>query len=345
MNYIELIILTGLSFLVTYILVPLNIKLTHKWNLVDAPHDRGVHESAVPVGGGLAFAVTAIIFQIVLSFYFIDYTTRLFGLIISGTLIMILGLLDDKKKFTAKYKLLFQILIVVFIYFTGFKIEILTNPFGDPINLGLLSFPITMIWFLLIINAFNLIDGMDGLATGISIIAALVLFAVALKHSNILVAALSLILIGSCSAFLRFNFYPARIFMGDTGSMFLGLNLAAVSVIGIGDFKGITAMTLIIPIIVLIIPIADTLLTILRRIKGRKHIFQADKEHLHHKMMNLGFSQKNIALISYFITLLFGLIAFGFSFTSHKILFVLLLVLLIIIFFLLYSLIKKEFWK
>jgi len=133
--------------------------------------------------------------------------------------------------------------------------------------------------------------------------------------------------------------------MGDTGSLFLGLNLAAISVIGSGEFKGITTMTLIIPLIVLIIPITDTLLTVFRRVKGKKHIFQADKEHLHHKMIDIGFSQKNIALISYFITFLFGLIAFGFSFASKKLLLIILAVLIIILFLSLYSLIKKEFWK
>ncbi|MFC1887396.1 glycosyltransferase family 4 protein [Candidatus Cloacimonadota bacterium] len=345
MRSIELIILAALAFIMTYMFVPLNIKLSKKWKLIVKPHERGVHQAITPVGGGISFALSTIILQIAVSFYFVDYTTRLLGLVISGSLIVILGLLDDKKQFTARYKLLFQIIIVVFIYFTGFRIEVLTNPFGEAINLGIFSFPVSLIWFLFIINAFNLIDGLDGLATGISIIAALVLFAVAIKHDNLLVAALSLILIGCCSAFLRFNFYPAKIFMGDTGSMFLGLNLAAISVIGSGEFKGITTMTLIIPIIVLVIPVTDTILTVLRRIKGRKHIFQGDKEHLHHKMMDLGFSQKNIALISYFITMLFGLIAFGFSFTSHKILLLILIILLLIIFFLLYSLFKKEFWK
>ncbi len=345
MNYIELLILTGLTFFITILFVPLNIKLAEKWGFIVKPHERGINQKAVPVGGGLSFTLAALIGQLILIFYFHDYTTRLLGLIISGGLIATLGLMDDKKQFTANYKLFFQIIIIIFIYITGFRIEILTNPFGEAITLGILSFPVTLIWFLFIINAFNLIDGMDGLATGISIIAALVLFAVAVKHGNILVAALSLIIIGSCSAFLKFNFYPARIFMGDTGSMFLGLNLAAISVIGSGEYKGITAMTLIIPIIVLIIPVTDTILSVLRRIKGRKHIFQADKQHLHHKMMDLGFSQKTIALISYFITLLFGLIAFGFSITSNKILLLILLILLILIFFLLYSLLKKEFWK
>jgi len=173
----------------------------------------------------------------------------------------------------------------------------------------------------------------------------MVLIAVAFRFQNYLIISLSIILIGSCSAFLKFNFFPAKIFMGDTGSLFLGLNLAAISVIGSGEFKGITTMTLIIPLIVLIIPITDTLLTVFRRVKGKKHIFQADKEHLHHKMIDIGFSQKNIALISYFITFLFGLIAFGFSFASKKLLLIILAVLIIILFLSLYSLIKKEFWK
>jgi len=345
MSYYNLILLCLASFGLTYFLVPLNIKLSNRINLIDQPHARGIHKTAIPVGGGLSFGVVILIFQLLLSTQFREFSNQIIGLTISGFLIMLLGFLDDKRQFTANYKLLFQILIIIFIYSMGFRIDLLTNPFGDDIILGFFSFPVTLIWFLLIINAFNLIDGLDGLLTGISVIAAVVIMAVAIRFQSSLIIALSLLIIGSCLAFLRFNFYPAKIFMGDTGSMFLGLNLAAISVIGSGEFKGITTMTLIIPIIALVIPLTDTFLTVFRRIKRKKHIFKADKEHLHHKMIDLGYSQKNIALISYFVSFLFGLIAFGFSFATKQLLVVILVLVAVIIVISLYSLIKKEFWK
>ena len=255
--------------------------------------------------------------------------------------LLMLGYLDDKKKFTANFKLLFQILIAIGMYFSGFKMHLLTNPFGPQINLGIFSFPFTIIWFLVVINAFNLIDGIDGLAAGVTVIVTSVLLAVGLVYSNTIVILLSLPLLCSNLAFLRYNFYPAKIFMGDTGALFIGFNIAAISVAGASQYKGITTMTLLIPIIVLIIPISDTILAIFRRIKRRKHIFQADKEHLHHKMLSLGFSQKSIAFIGYFITFMFGLIAFGFSFASKEILIGILILMMVLLLLFLLILFKR----
>ncbi|OQX71913.1 MAG: UDP-N-acetylmuramyl pentapeptide phosphotransferase, partial [Candidatus Cloacimonas sp. 4484_275] len=156
---------------------------------------------------------------------------------------------------------------------------------------------------------------------------------------------LSLILIGSNLAFLRFNFYPAKIFMGDTGSLFIGFNIAAISVIGSAQYKGITTMTLLIPIIASVIPLTDTFLAVFRRIKNRKNIFQADKEHLHHKMLELGFSQKTVAVISYIVTFIFGLTAFGFSFAPKEILLIVLLILIFILSVFIFIILKKGMLK
>jgi len=258
---------------------------------------------------------------------------------------LLLGFLDDKTGITANHKLLFQIIIITIIYFAGFNIQLLTNPFGETIILGYFSFPVTILWFLLVVNAFNLIDGLDGLASGIALIVAAVLLAVGFLKSNTVIIFSSITLIGANLAFLRYNFYPAKIFMGDTGSLFLGFNIAAISIMGKGEFKGITSMTLLVPIIALAIPIMDTTFAILRRVNKKKNIFQADKEHIHHKLHEIGLSQKNIALICYFITLLFGLIAFGFSFSSKKVLLSILLFLLFILIIVIYNIFKKEFKK
>jgi len=347
MLIIELLLIVIFSFGLTYLLVPINIRFSKRFNLMDVPNERAIHKEQVPLAGGLSFAIPVIILQIFYSLRCNEFGlekevgTQILKLAIGGLAILVFGLFDDKRKFTANYKFLFQILIAIGMYFSGFKMTLLTNPFGPQISLGIFSFPFTIVWFLVVINAFNLIDGIDGLAAGVTIIVSSVLLAVGLVYSNTIVILLSLPLLCSNLAFLRYNFYPAKIFMGDTGALFIGLNIAAISITGISQYKGITAMTLLIPIIVLIIPISDTILAIFRRIKKRKHIFQADKEHLHHKMLDLGFSQRSIAFIGYFITFMFGLIAFGFSFASKEILTGILILLMALLLFFILILYKR----
>jgi len=333
------------SFILTYLFVPVNIKLSKKWKLVDYPQERKIHTIITPIAGGLSFGIPIILIQITIYFLFPILGFQLLYLSIGGFFMLLLGFLDDKYRLNASYKLLFQIIIVSIIYFSGFNIQLLTNPFGQTIALGYFSFPVTVLWFLLVVNAFNLIDGMDGLASGIAVIVATVLLAVGVLKSNTIIVFSSILLIGANLAFLKYNFYPAKIFMGDTGSLFLGFNIAAISIIGESGFKGITSMTLLVPIIALTIPIMDTTFAIFRRVNKRKNIFKADKQHIHHKLHEIGLSQKDIALISYFITFLFGLIAFGFSFSSKKLLLSILLILLFILLLVVFSIFKKELKK
>ena len=334
------------GYIITTLLVPINIKFSKKYGLIDNPHDRGIHEEDVPSAGGLSFGITIILMQILLYVLHANKIIQIhngdkFLYIALGCFMMlVLGFLDDKKKFTAKYKLIFQIIIACIMYLKGFRMEILTNPFGDDVLLGVYSFPMTLIWFVLVINAFNLIDGLDGLASGIASIVAFILLVVGLVFNNNFISLMSVLLLSANIAFLRFNFFPAKIFMGDTGSLILGFCIAAISVAGTEQYKGITTMTLLVPIIVLILPLGDTTLAVYRRMKHRKHIFQADKEHIHHKLLDLGFTQRTIALISYFITFLFGLIALGFSFTSKKILFLVLIFVTLILIMIGYLFIK-----
>ena len=339
------IIVFFISFVITYLLVPLNIRISNRWNLVDHPQQRKIHLITTPITGGLSFGIPIILIQLLIYLIFPELGSQFLFLAVGGSLMLLLGFLDDKTGITANYKLIFQIIIITIIYFAGFNIQLLTNPFGKTIILGYFSFPATVLWFLLVVNAFNLIDGLDGLASGIALIVATVLLAVGFLKSNTVIIFSSITLIGANLAFLKYNFYPAKIFMGDTGSLFLGFNIAAISIIGKGEFKGITSMTLLVPIIALAIPIMDTAYAILRRVNKKENIFQADKEHIHHKLHEIGLSQKNIALICYFITLLFGLIAFGFSFSSKKVLLSILLFLLFILIIVVYNIFKKEFKK
>ena len=333
------------SLIITYILVPINIRFSKKQNLISHPDLLGIHSVPTPIAGGLSFGIPVILLQIGVYFIFPELGYQILYLSLGSFLMLILGLIDDKTKLRARYKLIFQIAIITIIFFSGFNIQLLTNPFGRTIILGYFSYPVTILWFLLVVNAFNLIDGMDGLASGIAIIVAVVLLAVGILKSNSIIIFSSVALIGANLAFLKYNFYPARIFMGDTGSLFLGFNIAAISIIGKSEFKGITSMTLLVPIIALAIPIMDTAFAVFRRVNKKENIFQADKEHIHHKLHEIGLSQKNIALICYFLTLLFGLIAFGFSFSSKKILLSILLFLLFILIVVVYNIFKKEFKK
>jgi len=339
----------ALSFFVplilTFWLVPINIKLSEKLGMLDMPDSRRIHNEPIALAGGLSFTIPIIMMEIILALLLREYRERFLELSIGGALIALLGYLDDKRQFTAKYKLIFQIVIVSLMYFAGYRMNLLTNPFGNAIALGVFSYPFTLLWYLAVINAFNLIDGIDGLAAGIAAITGGVILTIGIINHDSFVSLLSLILMAGSLGFLYYNFYPARIFMGDTGALFLGFTIASICISGVGQFKGITTMTLLIPIVTLALPFIETFNTIFRRMKDNRHIFRADKEHIHHKLLDLGYSQKAIALVLYFITFLFGLIAIGFSF-SNKRLFLLILILLVFILFILINLLySKELKK
>ncbi len=336
------ILIFVISFLLTLVLVPLNIKLSRKYGFVDVPSQRSVHDKSIPSAGGLSFAIVIIIFEILLVYLFHLLTKKFLALAIVGFFITILGLYDDKKNASPFQKLTVEIILILVLYFAGFKINKITNPFGsNELSLGIFSLPLTLIWFLVVINAINIIDGLDGLAVGIVFFTALVLIILGNLKGFFNLSLISLVIAGSLLAFLKYNFYPAKIFMGDTGSLLLGINIAAISIIGIGEFKRFTVMTMLIPISALIIPLSDFIFAIVRRIKNGKSILLADKNHLHHMLLNFGLSQKFIAIISYFITFVFGLIAIGFSFAPKNVHFIILIVLFLII-LLAYYVIYKE---
>ncbi len=330
------------AYLSTRLLVPLNIRLSFKHGILATPNERSIHTYPIPTAGGLSFGFVMITLQLVLGIinWNNGYGISLVKLSGISILLMLFGFIDDKYQSRARYKLFGQIFISILMYYAGYRVIYLTNPLGNHILLGLASLPVTIFWFLLTMNAINLIDGLDGLASGITCIVSIVLAVIGIMAYNPLVLTLAMMLLGSNLAFLKYNFYPAKIFMGDTGSLIIGLNIAAISTAGITTFKGITAMTLMVPIIVMAIPIIDTFLAVFRRI-GKGSIFKADKAHLHHYLLKIGLSQKAIALLTYFITALFGLAAIGFSFSSHKVLFSLLVALMSILIISLYILIHR----
>lgn len=329
-------------FLISYLLVPLNIKLANRWKIVAQPDPRKIHNERIPEAGGFSFGLPIILTQGLLGiFRYSQYGLMLPGLAVLGLLALIFGALDDRYELRPWPKLGGYLLLCVLLYALGYRVEYLTNPFGTELHLGFLSFPVSIIWFLAIINAINLIDGIDGLAAGITVIVCAVLTVVGWYSKNILVVFIASMLMAGNLSFLRYNFAPAKVFMGDTGATFIGLNLAAITTAGESQFKGIASMTLMIPLAVMAVPLLDVILAVFRRL-GKGTVFTADKAHIHHTMLSMGLSHRAISIIVYIVTLLFGLIAIGFSFTGKKALFLLLLGLLSLMVVLAYVLMRQE---
>ncbi len=341
-------LITGIIvFLATWFLVPLNIKASLRLGLIDEPTQDSVHKKPIPLSGGFSITIPVVLALVFLNYFFLDFTgfPNVMYFVIGCLAIMVTGIIDDKLKLSALQKIGFQVIIAVFMYYSGYQITLLTNPWNNAISLGLLSFPATIIWFLFLINAFNLIDGIDGLATGIAIIVSVILMGVAYRFDNLFLFSTSLIFFCANLAFMKYNFPPARIFLGDAGSQLLGFYFAAIAITGNMQYKGITAITLLIPIIVMFIPLADVVLAVMRRIKYRKNIFKGDRHHLHHKLLKIGLPTKTINYLCYFITFLFGLIAFGFSYADKNILFTILVALAIVVFIVCYLILRKELRK
>lgn len=331
-------------FFASLTLVPWNRRFSVRHGIIDAPNERRIHKVSTPVAGGLSFGLPIVFIQLITSFALRDTGMGRFFFELSavGVLAMTFGILDDRFESPAKHKILWQMILGIVMYVIGYRVVFLTNPLGTHFILGWMSFPVTVLWYVIVINAINLIDGMDGLATGIAAIVSLVLLIVGILEKNYLVIALSSFLLAGTLAFLRYNFYPASIFLGETGSQFIALNIAAISTAGSAQFKGITSMTLMIPLAALGVPLLDAVLAVFRRIRAGKTFYLADKGHIHHTMLEFGFSQRRTSLIVYFITMLFGLIAIGFSFTDKKVLFSLLMALLALIIIFAYIFMRLE---
>lgn len=337
------IILALLSFVLVLILVPINQKFSRAIGSVDKPIARSIHKVATPKSGGIAiFIAGAITLILLIIFQQLAMTKLLLGFLVGGLMVLLVGIYDDLKDISPWQKILLEIVIALVVFYFGFKIDLLTNPFGSAIDLGIFSLPFTIIWFLLIMNSINLIDGLDGLAVGVVAIVAVILGLSGIWLNNMVVSYLSFILLGACLGFLRFNFHPASIFLGDAGSLFLGFSIAALSVAGNAQFKGATALTLLIPIIVLTFPLMDTVHAVFRRLKKPDSIFRADKKHLHHQMLEIGLSYKTVVYLGYFITCLFGLISVGFLLLDRKVLFSIIVIIGIVVFIIFYQIIKRE---
>ncbi|NRD76685.1 undecaprenyl/decaprenyl-phosphate alpha-N-acetylglucosaminyl 1-phosphate transferase [Bacillus sp. BRMEA1] len=303
MLYLTLIVCFVLSILIT----PLIKKLAFTIGATDRPNQRKVHQKIMPRLGGLAIYLSFIAGIVLLR-----PEIQSAGAIILGcSIIVVTGICDDIFELPAKIKLLGQLIAAVTVVFVGdLQVVFINLPFGGQLEFGFLSIPLTIIWIVGITNAINLIDGLDGLAAGVSSIALITISGMAMIQGNFFVVAAGLILLASTLGFLIYNFHPASIFMGDTGALFLGFMISVLSLLG---FKNVTFISFIIPVIILGVPISDTFFAILRRIIHKKPLSAPDKSHLHHCMLRMGFSHRQTVLLIYAMAAFFGLVAVIYS--------------------------------
>ncbi len=321
------------ALFLSLLLTPLIRKEALRISAVDTPNHRKVHDVQIPRLGGLAVFVSfMVVFYIAVWLGYgelgkVGFSSRfLRGFALAATIIIFLGVMDDLRTLRPLFKLVLQMLAASIMIACGMVIEIIDVPFiKEGVNLGFLAIPFTLFWIVGITNAINLIDGLDGLAAGVTFIALMTLFLISISQGKVETALFSVILAGSIVGFLRYNFNPAQIFLGDSGSLFLGFSLANFSVVG--AMKSSTAVALLIPIIALGFPIMDTILAMLRRsaralrdgkgpIASLKEIGTADREHVHHKLIDLGYTHRRTVVILYGLCLVFGL--FAFSLTAYR---------------------------
>ncbi len=294
--------------IVAFLTTPVVRVLAQKIGAMDVPKDaRRMHDHPIPRMGGLAiflgFLLTVILFA--------ELTTQLCGMLLGAVIIVILGIFDDIYSLSAKFKFIVQIVAALIAVGAGNMIEVLSNPNVFSSNpyweLGWLGWPITVIWIVAITNAVNLIDGLDGLACGVSTISSISMLVIALVLGEGDVAILLAALAGGCVGFLPYNLNPAKIFMGDTGSTFLGYVLAVVSIQGM--FKMYSVISFVVPFLMLGLPIFDTASAFIRRIAKGQNPMAPDRGHVHHRLIDMGFSQKQAVAVLYVISAILGLSA------------------------------------
>lgn len=296
-----------LSFVLTLGLTPRVAAVAERFDLMDRPSARKVHSIAIPRIGGVAIFIAfnlallaGLLIPPIKAEFFRD--PRLIYLITGGVFAFLLGFYDDVRKLNPYVKFLAQIFTALIPFLGGITISRVFVPVFGQVNLGAMALPVTIFWIVLIINAINLIDGLDGLAAGVCFFVCAVLISISIVHDNSFIVTIMLAcLAGALMGFLIFNFNPASIFMGDSGSYFLGYMLATLSMSG--SLKTHTAYTFLIPFIVLGVPILDTAWATLRRFLLGRGLFQADSDHFHHRLLKLGFSHRRAVLLLYGATI------------------------------------------
>ena len=323
------IVISVMAFTAT--LFPIVKWISFHVGALDYPNERKIHKKPMPVMGGLMIFL-GFLFGYML---FAPQNTQMLAILIGGFIVVLTGMLDVIKPLKAREKLVGQVIAALIIVFYG---KILLNDisaFGFYFDFGWLAYPLTIIFIVSLMNCINFIDGLDGLAAGISSIffATIGIIAFIMHNLGSLEITIAFIMIGACLGFLIFNFNPAKIFMGEIGSMFLGYMIAVVCLLG---FKAVTLTSLVVPMLILAIPILDTLFAIIRRLIHHKPVYEADKQHLHHQLLNKKFSQKTTVLIIYSVSILFSFASILYVLKDQKLgIFIYILLMLLITWFVL----------
>lgn len=283
---------------------PIAMKVAQRLNIMDKPNARKTHKVAVPYLGGVAIYFA---FLVACSL-FVALSKEMIGILIGGTILLVVGAIDDKMDISAKLRLAVQIACAYLAVRCGIVIQGIGNPItGEYISLGFLSLPLSMLWIVTVTNVMNFIDGLDGLSSGTAAIASLTLMVVAWQMDLFEVVILAAALAGACIGFLRYNFHPAKIFMGDAGALFIGFVLACLSIRG--PMKGATFATMLVPMLALGLPLFDTMIVFFKRIKAGNSPMHADRRHIHHILYDNGLTQKQTVLWLYAISICLGLSA------------------------------------
>jgi len=344
--HLSIIIAVAIALVVSFAATPAVKWFAHRVGAIDIPKDsRRVHKSPIPRLGGLAIFI-----GFVLSVLFMaEIDVQIRGILIGAVIMVILGVLDDIFTLKAYIKFLVQIVAALVAVYHEVVIEIFSNPFafGDSLEsnlifLGYLSIPITVIWIVGITNSVNLIDGLDGLAVGVSTISATVMLIIALVVSYPNVAIIMAALAGACIGFLPYNFNPAKIFMGDTGALLLGYLLATVSIVGLFKFYAVVSVAA--PLLILALPLIDTSFAFFRRLIKGQNPMTPDRGHFHHRLIDMGLSQKQAVAILYAVSGLLGLAAVVIT-ANDQIRAVILLIAVIIIAAVIAFFVFRETWN
>ncbi len=329
-NSVFLILLV--TFLTSVILIPIVKKVAIHIGAIDMPNERKVHTKPTPCLGGLAIFLSFIVGYI----FFAESTSQMISILIGGFIIILLGIFDDIKPIHARYKFIVQIIAASIVVFYGNISLNNISAFGLSVSFGNWGYPLAVIFIVAIINAINLIDGLDGLAAGTSSIyfLTIAILAFVLNRLNGLDVTLCLIMLGATLGFLIFNFHPASIFMGDTGSTFLGFMIAIIALLG---YKGATLTSLFIPILILFLPILDTLFAIFRRLLKGENIGAPDKEHIHHQLLKLNKSVTKTVLIMYAINALCAAISVFYALGDNQLAIIFYVALMVVLVLLIYK--------
>lgn len=329
---IQLYIIFVIPLVLSLLITPLVIRFARKVGAMDQPNQRKIHQYPIPRLGGIA--IYSSFFLSLLLYFYLDPALHPFTsmhphtgvmLVVSLTMVLLLGIWDDMRSLSALSKFAAQCVAASIVYLAGFRISAVTDPFNPSLlHLGYLDFPATVLWIVAITNAFNLIDGLDGLASGVAFIVSLTTCLISFLKGDLTTAMLALILAGSVLGFLRYNFNGARIFLGDSGSLFLGFLLAILSMVS--STKGSTAFSIIVPLLALGLPIMETGLSMIRRFlravlphqQGKRPLstklgamFVPDKGHIHHQLIARGLSHQSSVLLLYTVSCIFGIGAFA----------------------------------